>query len=43
MQLDLCRHIKTNGLQCHGVSLAATAELYPYSSAYAPPRFDLSG
>jgi hypothetical protein len=28
MQLNLCRHIKTNGLQCHGVSLAASPFCY---------------
>jgi hypothetical protein len=28
MQLELCRHIKTNGLQCHGVSLAASPFCY---------------
>ena len=28
MQFALCRHIKTNGLQCHGVSLAASPFCY---------------
>jgi hypothetical protein len=43
MQVDLCRHIKSNGIQCHAVALSNSvfcyfhSRLQPASAVVRPP------